>query len=48
MKKPPLRTLVARKKRALKAANPKSRDRIRSELKVLTKLAELRKQARAV
>lgn len=43
----PLRILVSRKKQALKAANPKSRDRIRHELNVLLMVSMLRSKKRA-
>ncbi len=39
--KTPIKTLVARRRKALKAAKPKSRDRLRHKLKVALKLKEL-------
>jgi hypothetical protein len=45
--KTPLRTLVSQKKKALKSAHPKSRDRIRHELNVLLKAMVMTKRCRA-
>lgn len=47
MKTIPLRLLIAKQKLALKAAHPKSRDRIRSRLKALLVAKQLRKESRA-
>lgn len=45
--KTPLRTLVSQKKKALKSAHPKSRDRIRHGLRVLKVVELLKKECRA-
>jgi hypothetical protein len=39
-----LRTIIARRKRALKTASPKRRDKLRHDLKVAQVAAQLRKE----
>ena len=46
MKTIPLRTLIERQRLALKAAHPKSRDRIRYRLKALLVARELKREIR--
>jgi hypothetical protein len=47
MKKPPIRVLIKAKAAALRSADPKSRDRIRRELRALEVAREIKKQCRA-
>lgn len=47
MKTIPLHVLIAKQKLALKAAHPKSRDRIRHRLKALLVAKQLRKEHKA-
>ena len=46
MKKPTMRVLIAAKTAALRSSSPKSRDKIRRELRVLEVAMEIRKQCR--
>ncbi len=41
-----LRTIISRRRNALKTAKPKSRDRLRHELRVAQLAAQLRKEMR--
>ncbi len=45
--KPRLKTPIANRTQALKVSSPKSRDRLRYRLKVLMKVAQLRKEDKA-
>lgn len=47
MKKPTIRTLIAAKALALKSAAPKSRDKVRRELRVLTVARQIKRESRA-
>lgn len=47
MKKPTIRHLIAAKALALKSAAPKSRDKVRRELRALEVARQLRKEAKA-
>lgn len=47
MKKPTIRVLIAAKAAALKRASPKSRDRLRRELRALEIAREIKRQCRA-
>lgn len=47
MKKPTIRILIAAKALALKRAAPKSRDRIRRQLRALEVARQLRRESRA-
>jgi ribosomal protein S30 len=43
----PLRQIISRRKKALQSASPKSRDRLRYQLRVAQVAAQLRKEGRA-
>lgn len=47
MKKPSIRILIAAKLAALKSAKPKSRDRIRRELRALEVARQIKKESKA-
>lgn len=42
-----IRTIISRRKKALKAANPKRRDKLRHELRIALVAEQLRKELRA-
>ena len=42
-----IRTIIKRRAKALKASSPKSRDRLRHELRVALMASRLRKEAKA-
>lgn len=42
-----IRTIIARRKKALKASSPRTRDRLRHELKIAQVAAQLRKESAA-
>lgn len=46
MKKPTIKVLIAAKAAALKSSPPKSRDKVRRELRVLEVAREIKKQCR--
>ena len=46
MKKPPIRVLIKAKTAALRSANPKSRDRIRRELRALEIAQQIKRENR--
>lgn len=43
----PIRTIITRRKKALKTANPKRRDKLRHELRVALIAQQLRREGRA-